>query len=132
MIAGHKLGISEIAWSNDSTLLCSASDDKTVKIWDVGTRKCLKTLKVNFNTRGESDYLIVLLIFAKIRLSAAKLKSRSEVSHENDSNFISPATLRFALLASLRSTIFSENKENNLLVTLSAGVSPPQLFVIKF
>ena len=46
VIAGHKLGISDVAWSSDSTLICSASDDKTVKIWDVGTRKCLKTLKV--------------------------------------------------------------------------------------
>ena len=46
VIAGHKLGVSDVAWSSDSTLICTASDDKTVKIWDVGSKKCLKTLKV--------------------------------------------------------------------------------------
>ena len=46
VIAGHKLGISDVSWSTDSTLICTASDDKTIRIWDVGTKKCLKTLKV--------------------------------------------------------------------------------------
>ena len=48
VIAGHKLGVSDVAWSSDSTLICTASDDKTVKIWDVGSKQCLKTLKVSF------------------------------------------------------------------------------------
>ena len=46
VIAGHKLGVSDVAWSSDSTLICTASHDKTVKIWDVGSKQCLKTLKV--------------------------------------------------------------------------------------
>ena len=29
------LGISDISWSSDSALLCSASDDLTIKIWDI-------------------------------------------------------------------------------------------------
>lgn len=33
-ITGHKLGISDICWSADNKLLCSCSDDKTLKIWD--------------------------------------------------------------------------------------------------
>lgn len=49
VIAGHKLGVSDVAWSSDSTLICTASDDKTVKIWDVGSKQCLKTLKVDSN-----------------------------------------------------------------------------------
>ena len=49
-ISGHKLGISDVAWSSDSRLLVSASDDKTLKIWELSTGKCLKTLK------GHSNY----------------------------------------------------------------------------
>ncbi|CAN7994172.1 unnamed protein product [Ixodes hexagonus] len=50
-ISGHKLGISDVAWSTDSRLLVSASDDKTLKIWEVSSGKCLKTLK------GHSNYV---------------------------------------------------------------------------
>ena len=57
---GHEQGISDIAWSSCSNYLCSASDDKTVKIWDVATGARLRTLSghtdyvfcVNFNTQG--------------------------------------------------------------------------------
>ena len=33
-LEGHTQGISDIAWSSNSLYLCSASDDKTIKIWD--------------------------------------------------------------------------------------------------
>ncbi|KAG7214278.1 hypothetical protein INR49_023198 [Caranx melampygus] len=44
-------GISDVSWSSDSNLLVSASDDKTLKIWDNNSGKCLKTLK------GHSNYV---------------------------------------------------------------------------
>lgn len=36
-ISGHKLGISDVAWSSDSRLLVSASDDKTLRIWELSS-----------------------------------------------------------------------------------------------
>ena len=35
-------GISDVAWSSDSRLLVSASDDKTLKVWDFNTVSILK------------------------------------------------------------------------------------------
>jgi len=53
-------GISDISWSSDSRYICSASDDTTIKIWDVTTGEMLKTLEghtnfvfcVNFNPQS--------------------------------------------------------------------------------
>ena len=36
-LSGHTEGVSDIAWAYDSERLASASDDKTVKLWDVTT-----------------------------------------------------------------------------------------------
>lgn len=35
--AGHNLGINDIDWSYDSRLLVSASDDKTLKVWELSS-----------------------------------------------------------------------------------------------
>ena len=40
-----------MAWSSDSRLLVTASDDKTLKIWELSSGKSLKTLK------GHSNYV---------------------------------------------------------------------------
>jgi len=40
-----------VAWSSDSRLLVTASDDKTLKIWELSSGKSLKTLK------GHSNYV---------------------------------------------------------------------------
>ena len=36
-LAGHTQGLSDIAWSSDSVYLASASDDTTIRIWNVQT-----------------------------------------------------------------------------------------------
>jgi len=36
-LAGHTAGLSDLSWSNDSVYLASASDDTTIRIWEVDT-----------------------------------------------------------------------------------------------
>jgi WD40 repeat protein/tetratricopeptide (TPR) repeat protein len=43
-LTGHTDGINCIAWSRDGKTLASASDDKTIKLWDVTTGREIKTL----------------------------------------------------------------------------------------
>ena len=49
---GHQGGINEIVWSSDCSLICSASDDHTIKLWDASTGACLKTM------RGHTSYVM--------------------------------------------------------------------------
>ncbi len=48
-LSGHSEGISDIAWSAHSDCIASASDDNTVRIWNLDASRCL-------------SYLIVLLM----------------------------------------------------------------------
>jgi WD40 repeat protein len=48
-LEGHSNYVNSVAFSHDSTRLASASDDRTVKIWDASSGACLQTLK------GHSD-----------------------------------------------------------------------------
>src|SRR5207248_1710726 len=44
-LEGHSDSVWSVAFSHDSTRLASASDDKTVKIWDASSGECLQTLE---------------------------------------------------------------------------------------
>ncbi|KAG2388539.1 hypothetical protein C9374_000703 [Naegleria lovaniensis] len=58
--SGHLLGVNDVCWSPDSQYLCSASDDKTIRIWSAEDGELLKTLQghnqfaycVAFSPRG--------------------------------------------------------------------------------
>ena len=41
---GHRGCVNAIAFSESGTLLLSGSDDTTVKLWEVESRQCLRTL----------------------------------------------------------------------------------------
>lgn len=44
-LEGHTQGISDVAWSSDSQNLCSASDDRTIRIWSLATVSIKKKKK---------------------------------------------------------------------------------------
>jgi len=50
-LEGHNLSVNSVAFSHDSARLASASEDRTVKIWDASSGACLQTLK------GHSHYV---------------------------------------------------------------------------
>jgi COMPASS component SWD3 len=40
-LVGHDQGISDVAWTQDSRYVATASDDKLLKVWDVETVSAL-------------------------------------------------------------------------------------------
>ncbi|KXX73876.1 Vegetative incompatibility protein HET-E-1 [Madurella mycetomatis] len=50
-LEGHSSLVNSVAWSHDASRLASASNDKTVKIWDPATGQCIATLE------GHSDWV---------------------------------------------------------------------------
>ena len=60
-LVGHSLGISDVAWSPDSSVLATASDDMTACLWVADTGKRIRTFRghtnyvmcCNFNPKGE-------------------------------------------------------------------------------
>uniref|UniRef100_A0A453B8T7 Uncharacterized protein n=1 Tax=Aegilops tauschii subsp. strangulata TaxID=200361 RepID=A0A453B8T7_AEGTS len=74
-LRGHTQGVSDLSWSTDSNYLCSASDDRTLRIWDIrsilsgpkpadpNADRCIRVLKghanfvfsANFNPQTSSQ-----------------------------------------------------------------------------
>ncbi|KAF2815354.1 HET-domain-containing protein [Mytilinidion resinicola] len=66
-LEGHSNSVKSVAFSHDSTRLASASDDRTVKIWDASSGACLSTLE------GHSNYSVRSVAFShdSTRLASA-------------------------------------------------------------
>ena len=43
-LEGHSEGISDVAWSSDSQYLCTASDDTTIRIWNINNVRVVESL----------------------------------------------------------------------------------------
>lgn len=65
-LEGHLAGISTIAWSPDSKVLASGSDDKLIRLWDVSTGKCMPTPLV-----GHHNYVYSLSFSPKGNMLAS-------------------------------------------------------------
>ncbi|KAF2811373.1 HET-D [Mytilinidion resinicola] len=67
-LEGHSSYVNSVAFSHDSTRLASASNDRTVKIWDASSGACLQTLE------GHSRYVnLVAFSHDSTRLASASL-----------------------------------------------------------
>ena len=44
---GHTGAVSSVAYSPDGTHLASGSDDRTVRVWQLASGKCITVLKVS-------------------------------------------------------------------------------------
>lgn len=54
LTGGHTLGISDLSWSKESKYLATASDDKTIALWDVAAGTKIKSLI------GHTNYVFTL------------------------------------------------------------------------
>jgi tRNA A-37 threonylcarbamoyl transferase component Bud32 len=75
---GHSKAVGGLAFSTDGTLLASGSDDETVMVWDVASRKPLATLSAPFPDMSGGDFQLQFtadkhLLFAWSTAGVAKL-----------------------------------------------------------
>ncbi|KAJ5659152.1 hypothetical protein N7507_005603 [Penicillium longicatenatum] len=65
-----KQPVKSVVWSRDGSRLASASDDRTVKIWDPATAQCVSTIDISFQAFLQSnqvyfDYLDASVVISK-------------------------------------------------------------------
>lgn len=60
---GHEGWVQALSFSSDGGYLASASDDETVRVWDVLTGQCIKTLEVSTLYTIWKQYIYFLISF---------------------------------------------------------------------
>lgn len=68
-ISGHKMGISDVAWSSDSRLIVSASDDKTLKVIFISYNLCCNCMS-NANSMDVCGHDVIPITFYIVLSSA--------------------------------------------------------------
>ena len=74
-LEGHTGCVNSVAFSHDSKLLASASDDKTVRVWDTATGALQQTLEgYNRSVSFSSDNLNIITDFGTFNISQPPLQ----------------------------------------------------------
>ena len=62
ILSGHKAWVMAVTFSPDGKILASGSNDETIRLWNVETGQCLKTLR-GHNSRLPVEAMIQLFDF---------------------------------------------------------------------
>lgn len=78
---GHGDSVDQLCWHpTNPDLFVTASGDKTIRIWDVRTNKCIATV----NTKGKTSFAVVAENFKSIAdffNMYVKMKNETTVEH---------------------------------------------------
>src|SRR5207244_12640676 len=70
VLPGHENGVKGLAYSPNGTLLASAGEDKTAKLWDTATGRCIRTIKVDTHCVAFSPNGALLLTGSRTKPTA--------------------------------------------------------------
>jgi len=54
-LEGHSRYVNAVSWSSDGSRVCSGSSDKTVRVWEVSSGECIRTLEEPSSVSWSSD-----------------------------------------------------------------------------
>ena len=91
VLEGHEGGISDLSWTYDSRYLCTGSDDKTVRIWDV-TQVCFAVC------------VFFLSFFSSLMSTRSRVQGDLVKTLEGHTSYVMCVNFNFQVRMSLRPT----------------------------